>query len=133
MRIIFSIFVSRFFSFFFLFEKIKSNSYNRIDVTIDKITLNKINLFERRKKRLTNLFDNCDFNESLHVYTKHNNQIRIELFTCRREIFLNITTDREMIRLKIKNIFNKEIGINYVTWMFLFCYAEFAINSDRQN
>lgn len=62
-----------FFFFFFLFEKIKSNSYNRIDVTIDKITLNKINLFERRKKRLTNLFDNCDFNESLHVYTEHNN------------------------------------------------------------
>lgn len=37
-----------------------------------------------------------------------------------------------MIRLKIKNIFNKEIGINYVTWMwmFLFCYAELAIDSD---
>lgn len=43
--------------------------------------------------------------------------------------------DREMIRLKIKNIFNKEIGINYVTWMwmFLFCYAELAIDSDGQN
>lgn len=40
-----------------------------------------------------------------------------------------------MIRLKIKNIFNKEIGINYVTWiwMFLFCYAELAIDSDGQN
>lgn len=131
MRIIFSIFDSRFFSFFFLFEKIKSNSYNRIDVTI-KITLNKINLFERRKKRLTNLFDNCDFNESLHIQSII---IRV-IYLSTRDIFkYHKGIDREMIRLKIKNIFNKEIGINYVTWMwmFLFCYAELAIDSDGQN